>query len=365
MVTVIFYETTIEGSVEVGRATFDGKEMVVDENVQWAVEHLLTKAEDPPGALQLAPEVFDGHYFRAEFLGEKGSDYSGNWAHRGGPGSGKGGSTGGTGLTFLGVEPDATREERLAAAEQVRADREMVRDIINQENNQDVEQFVDYELSDLRPGAEETIRENLDSVLEGAPVVIDAPADVAVLILQDGHFKNQHETGTSKGTLAPSYRRGVEEKVFNVEGGDPKNYPIYGCVQDNLTHAAAPGYGDTRFVLKDNVKNRATLTVGDSLGIFDEGRGGATPLTSPGKASWDAQLDKLDTGISNGEMGYFSYFEVQIHGGVKVSDIARIEVVESGLSWKMAEIANLKAAAALKGIEVVEVPYGSVRWMEG
>lgn len=121
--TVIFYETTGKGGQERGRATFDGKELVVEAVVEKPMKYLLSLAEDPLEAFQMAPEVFDGHYFLAEFVGEKGSAYSGNWGHRGGGGPGKGGSTGGTGLTVLGLDSDAPIEERRAEARRVRADR--------------------------------------------------------------------------------------------------------------------------------------------------------------------------------------------------------------------------------------------------
>lgn len=82
--------------------------------------------------------------------------------------------------------------------------------------------------------------------------------------LADGRFKTQHEVGySSGGVFDPSLRNNVEASLWP----DMDDYPIYGYFHDPDTEDVDNGelYGPWVMVLDDKLKDRTTMTVGDSL----------------------------------------------------------------------------------------------------
>ena len=143
-------------------------------------------------------------------------------------------------------------------------------------------------------------------------VVINAPADVVSKILTDGRVKSQFETKTSRGTLDFDARSEAETRMFNLHPDmDNKNRPIYGHVMedgvDESIRRTASHYGRAVIVLKKDVAERTTFTVGDSLLSGHE----------PSRIS-----EPKNSSLSGGGSAF--YTEAQIHGQVKVSDIAYI-----------------------------------------
>jgi hypothetical protein len=92
MFEVIFYETTTEGSKDIGHIIWDGQNVSCPDNLQEALGIL----QDGPGTIEkqlaVAPKVFNGLYLRAEIkkdLSESirlGGHGSGNFKHKGRPG---------------------------------------------------------------------------------------------------------------------------------------------------------------------------------------------------------------------------------------------------------------------------------------
>ena len=82
--------------------------------------------------------------------------------------------------------------------------------------------------------------------------------------LRDGRFKTQHETGYSGGGMFdPRLRESVESTLWP----DMDDYPIYGYFHDPDVPDTdnSEYYGAWVMVLKDDLKDRMTMTVGDSL----------------------------------------------------------------------------------------------------
>lgn len=121
-----------------------------------------------------------------------------------------------------------------------------------------------------------------------------------------------------------------------------------------------PGYGASHLVLKQEVKERSTLTAGDSLEkTFNKGRGpmaqGVSSFSHPGAVLTDIAEDTLvqisETILHPGEMrrkppvssqmdnASPQYFEVQIFGSVQLSrDVERVVIDESDLEyWERGE----------------------------
>lgn len=208
----------------------------------------------------------------------------------------------------------------------------------------------------------EEIERHCNTAMEGAaefPVVIQAPLMYADTILEDG-FKNQHELGHSRGTFNPSIRKEAELEAFAIDESKAalSDYPIYGYLDVPNSYVGA--YGDVTFVLKEDIKSRTTMTAGDSLYSFRNGLVAGTPVTKPGKEGWDGYVDEMVAGKGRPSkaVGQMGYFEAQIHGGIKASDIASIELRRDVFSRDWANrnmLSDLKRAAAASGIKVYEV----------
>ena len=177
-------------------------------------------------------------------------------------------------------------------------------------------------------------------------------------ILSDGRMKTQIETGKTHGYKDRDKRIQASNDMFN--GGDPMNinddeYEIYGYLGNAKR---ADMYGDCRIVFKkDQVIDRTTLTIGDSL---EQRASGAwqvpTMATDPKILSYNVNpfeseyytpketlkhTDDIfksirETGCVNSSG---DYVELQIHGGVSLSDIEYIEVPAS--DWRRPVIETL------------------------
>lgn len=172
---------------------------------------------------------------------------------------------------------------------------------------------------------------NLRDQVENRPICINTPASIAHLILDDGKFKNQHETDTSGGTLSPRMRRDAGMNAFAYDKPPiASDLPVYGYIDDGPKWVIEAGYkvyrasdyGDVTFVLKDTVRARTTITMGDSLWRFDNKRMTGTPLTEPGLEGMDGEWSVA----YRGQWGRVPYVEAQVHGGITLGDIDRIIV---------------------------------------
>ena len=172
--------------------------------------------------------------------------------------------------------------------------------------------------------------------------------DVKVLeniLLRDGRFKSQFETGTSGGTLDPSCRAEAEEFMFGyAKNLPPAKRPIY-CYFSDAEHGeinsfgknpppnSTDQYGRVTIMFKKDVENRATITGQDSLGTYDENP--PTPFHCPHFTSVELHSefyleDELD---SSSVVSEYEYTEAQIHDGLSALDIKAIYVsVHNGMS---------------------------------
>lgn len=95
-----------------------------------------------------------------------------------------------------------------------------------------------------------------------APTAIRAPWTAAPGILQTRDIRSQHETKSSKGYLNPGYRALAEEAM------DFPDHPVYGyqdIPDEGRAYDAGSHYGNLKFTLKGEVKDRTTILNGDSL----------------------------------------------------------------------------------------------------
>lgn len=189
-------------------------------------------------------------------------------------------------------------------------------------------------------------------------------------ILKDGKLKGIVETGTSNGENDVRLRKRATEELFNffeVDDLEPAEFEKYGYLG---TADRAKMYGDCRIVFKkDNLWDRTTFTVGDSLEAVVNG-GYKTPskvsdpkIVSFSKDPFTPDMPTVnETAIKNiqkafdsiEENGYFKgvinnqdYVELQFHGDVTLADIDHIEIPQG--SKNLAEILE---TAEKKGVKI-------------
>ena len=185
------------------------------------------------------------------------------------------------------------------------------------------------------------IRQSLtESGLLDQPIEIRSGVDAAMQIADDGRFKSQFETRSSGGQFAPDWRASSERRLLGVpEDISDALRPIYGAIDpanlgydDNAAH-----YGNVKWVLKDDVKNRTTLTWGDSLEVAQFDDAVAVPwnqfATNP--AAWtDSYMQEQLAALTPSREWEVKYVEAQIHGGVRLSDVDHVLWDEhTGYGW--------------------------------
>ena len=165
----------------------------------------------------------------------------------------------------------------------------------------------------------------IDILREDNKVVVAQPTGAALSILQGGRIETQFTTETSNGSYFPFARAAAELSMFNEPVSSVESRPVYGYVVTNdryIVGGAVEQYGSVRMVLKDDVRDRTTFTVGDSLM-----RGGPIPCPLTGEVSDDRKFAANHGALT--ELSFIQtsqYVEAQVHGGVTVDDIAEIHV---------------------------------------
>lgn len=163
-----------------------------------------------------------------------------------------------------------------------------------------------------------------------------------------GHLKNQFETGTTDGSDDLSARRDLSHNIFGTPTGTKKeDREKYGYLADkddfdNTLGDGGPWYGEkgdgdrcTIVFKKDNVKDRTTYTLDDSLmGCTDYGhRSYAAGIVDTTCSIEGASYNPAyAVRIANGEVqslkdlyhNPYDYCEAQYHGGVLAKDIEQI-----------------------------------------
>mgnify|MGYP002622754664 FL=1 len=175
---------------------------------------------------------------------------------------------------------------------------------------------------------EQTLTTFLEQSFADNPVAYQIESGYIDQLLDSGRLKTQFETGTSASTVDTSMRRRNELAVLNVANDTPDvERPVYGYLRMNRGEEEwIDAYGEITFLLKDDVKQRATFTVGDSIDSF--GDVAAAPITAPAKEAIGPHTDALYRMAVSKQYGFdeelMPYIETQIRGGVGLADIATV-----------------------------------------
>jgi hypothetical protein len=210
---------------------------------------------------------------------------------------------------------------------------------------------------DQRLLAEEVLNRAFVEVAE-QPVRINLSGSSLQGVVDDGRFKSIFERPTyseymERRLMVESESMGIPRAIKNVER------PIYGSISGD-----ADMYGSIQVQLKDSVKGRTTVTLGDS---FSEQNPVSIKDVLAGNVTRDDLAQASPLSSTNGTGGLFhylrnddttevferfkksqTYWEVQVHGGVTLDDIQSVTV-----QYTPGPNDSLINALKAKGIQIV------------
>ena len=177
-------------------------------------------------------------------------------------------------------------------------------------------------------------------------------------VIADGGLKNQYQSGESSGMYSPQKRKMYEAAYLGIPMDTvPKDRPIYGyvfdptmsdkpsVVQDSLAglrndyrsftlgNDGVSQYGNIRLVLDSKVKERTTFSGGDSL----DSRVLSVPLVG--------NLTERDYAAAS-LYSPSSYYEAQIHRGVKLSDVVSVHIPQTSFSTSFSRAESVDSEVA-------------------
>lgn len=164
-------------------------------------------------------------------------------------------------------------------------------------------------------------------------VRIRVPRDLLAAVISSGRIRNQFETGTSRGALSPPLRVQLEQAMFGLPPRTPAVLrPKYGYLA-GTDPSAVRHYGSVVLRLNARILKRTTATFGDSLDDTVQGteaRLSPVPLVRPSIEALYTDVDLLSYGrMCDATSG--GYVEAQIHGIVRISDIAEVVLTDGGV----------------------------------
>lgn len=165
---------------------------------------------------------------------------------------------------------------------------------------------------------------NIENRIERGEFRINAPPEAANKIVEEGRFKSQFETNTSKGSLSLEDRSMAERRAFGYsENIEPVKRPVYGYVHDfeDIPYQNA-NYGLIAFGLKNEVRKRTTVTWDDSLFGMGAGNQTGAPPDSLHVGAFNEHWDIQEASVGSAP----HYLEAQYHGGLTLSDVSRVYI---------------------------------------
>jgi len=173
----------------------------------------------------------------------------------------------------------------------------------------------------------------LKDKLEKTSIAIRVNEIVLIKILNDGKIKSQFETGrtgSGKTVSQKQYdaeRTQYEKKAYAMDENTPvSDHPIYGYYsqENDKNNSFLEGYGKISLVLNNDVKNRSTFTDSDSLDLnYSNNRFYPSPANNP--SIYSTYGISNNTEVIEANTKHVTYWEAQIFGGVKISDIAKVK----------------------------------------
>jgi hypothetical protein len=177
-------------------------------------------------------------------------------------------------------------------------------------------------------------------LVDGQDVFLRVKGSVLPQILQSGRFKTVHETGTSDALANPKIRKEVEAKGMGISSDEPNDIrpvSVYlggkdfstvgqerGVASYGVDHDGSPA---VIVKLKPRVRDRTTVTFGDSLSELQNGKAVASPLNAVSVNTINPSEVLHNPHFLDSHAGYHAskgFIEGQVHGGLSTDDIAEI-----------------------------------------
>lgn len=175
----------------------------------------------------------------------------------------------------------------------------------------------------------ELVGERLSAWAPSARLQIRMDSEAVPRFLADRRYRNQFETGTTKGAFAPGRRMLIEHAALGVPMVASARYrPTYGYLTGSNEAGLVPQYGDAVLQLRLDVNFRSTFTCGDSLDEITRSQPYApfcpAPLVDPGPVAVPAAFDLLSVPELWQACGPHQYIEAQIFGDITPADIETV-----------------------------------------
>jgi 2'-5' RNA ligase len=178
-------------------------------------------------------------------------------------------------------------------------------------------------VADYKAAATESIR---SYIAQHPQIRIRLTHDALDQVINDGKFVNEFGL---PGVRAPMVEGRVEaeKNLFGIPANaGSADRPIYGYLAGTADETGeVQEYGDIIVNLDPSVNARATFTIGDSYSEGILGHLSPSLLSDPSIGSWDGSFDIVKA-FRDGDIGKISrYVEVEIHGGLPLSDVGGIK----------------------------------------
>jgi len=201
--------------------------------------------------------------------------------------------------------------------------------------------------------AQQSVQQITDIVKNGE-VSLSMPIGRLAKFINDNEYKTAYDVNLQgKGSNRQHYLE-IRENVEQFLGFNGK--PIYGIIGNEGNPF---GYGNSRIIFKDDIKDRTSWTLGDSIDgksqganwVQDTANGNLTSekflqdngymvARNMGNANWgifdhngatsSERMNSPILGLKSDwnitDMAMYKYIETQIHGGVTLSDVAKVVV---------------------------------------
>ena len=200
------------------------------------------------------------------------------------------------------------------------------------------------------------VSQRLAETLEDGNLAMNMPGSILRdLAAGDGRFKNQHETGNTRGLYDPTLRERAEGAQGVPLDASSELRPKYGYVEGTIWDDRSVGaYGDVRIRLKDEVADRTTISFGDSLAdglpgvrLNDLRDGSADPERVATAVSRDSFTDTW-----TGSDFVSNYAELQFHDRLGLADVDEVILSNRSDSFTPEEAAAFVKALQDYGITV-------------
>lgn len=211
--------------------------------------------------------------------------------------------------------------------------------------------YIEKTVTEANAKKVETITDNLSDAIDSASLKIRVKDKEAMeSILEEGRFKSQFETGKSSGEYDLDIRKQATQRLFGADTDAlvNKDYEIYGYLWDDAKgidsgyvygQSKAASYGRITVTLKDDLRERTTMTIGDSLMPSMNNNIAASRLDKITKC-WSDSYGNIENDLYKiqkanmstlrlNDLNIFNnadYVEAQFHGGVATKDIAYVVV---------------------------------------